>query len=616
MIMRLISCCVVLSLLAVTLAAQPALTPEQQKAQEALQEKAVQMLDQVVAEARSLKLPENRLRVLWQAGDLLWPRDETRARALFAQVAAGLSEVVHGQNVNDRRSLELLQAALQWRQEFLTTVARRDPKLAHELLLTTRPPLPPNASNVASLQNAEANLELTILAQLASSDPRLAFQNAEAALDKGQYPSSLTRLLAQLQEKDKDAATKLKDKLLKRLRTESLLTNTSASNVSLSLLRSGPRLAETKARPAASTTATRATNPALEEAAYRELLELVVAAALNATPRGTVPTPPSAPTPNPVAAAATPAVRNELANAQTAQNNARNLLNGLQAVLPQVEKYLPARAPQLRQKMTEAGLRANTIVMTPELNSLLQSGSAAALLQAAPTAASPETRNMLYRQAAFKAVNEGNAEQARQIATQHLDEKQREGVLREVERQETLQKALTGNLETAKGTLAAMKTDAERINWLTQAAALATKKNDPKLATQFLDDARVLLQRRADNYQQFDSPLRVARGYAEVDVPRAIEVLTPGIEHLNELLTAAAVLTGFELRVFKEGEMLLQGGGQMGNLVARYGQALATVARHDFDRAQSAADQFQRAEPRLLARMAMVRGILEVRTEE
>ncbi len=188
-------------------------------------------------------------------------------------------------------------------------------------------------------------------------------------------------------------------------------------------------------------------------------------------------------------------------------------------------------------------------------------------------------------------------------------------MLREVERQQTLQKALTGKLEDAKQTLASMKTDAERVNWLTQAAATVMKKSDSKLALQFLDDARALVTRRAENYQQFDPQLRVARGYAEVDAGRAVEVLTPGIEHLNELLAAAAVLTGFELRVFKEGEMLLQGGGQLNSLVNRYAQALATVARSDFERAQSAVDHFQRTEPRLLARLAIVRGILEVRNE-
>jgi hypothetical protein len=592
-------------------AQDPPNAEQQQKAQAALQEKAFQLLDQVVAEARALKLPENRLRVQWQAGDLLWPRDEARARALFSQAAAGIGELIQGLDVNDRRYMELLQTPAQLRQEFLTTVARRDPKLAYNLLLATRPPVAPNANNPGQ-QNMESSLEMNLLAQVAGSDPRLALQNAEAALDKGQFSSSLARLLAQLQEKDKEAAAKLKDKLLKKLRGETLLSAAGASSLALSLLRPGPRLSDAKessTQPQANSNSSfRTSGQALDEAAYRELLELVIAAALSATPRN-----PGPPTPLPPGAPS--ALRNEQANVRAMQDNARNLAMGLQSLLPQIEKYLPARAPAIRQKLTEMGARQGSLVMTPEIANLLEHGSAESLMQAASSASSPEMQSWLYRQAASKALSEGNLDRARQIATQHVDERQRENIMRELERQQTLQSALAGKLEETRQTLAALKTDAERVNWLVQAAATVSKKNDQKLALQFLDEARALVSRRAENYQQFDTQLRVARGYSEVDAARAVEVLMPGIEQLNDLLAAAAVLSGFEIRVFKEGEMLLQGGGQLNSVVARYGQTLAGLARSDFERAQTALERFQRAEPRLIARLAIVRGLLDTRSE-
>ncbi len=596
--------------LATSLAVSAQDQPSAEQQQKALQDRAFQLLDQVVAEVRALKLPENRLRVQWQAGDLFWPRDETRARALFSQAAAGLGELIQSLDVNDRRFMELLQTPSQLRQEFLTTVARRDPRLAYNLLLTTRLPAPPNAANNTGQQNAETNLEMNLLAQIAGSDPRLALQNAEAAIDKGQFSSSLARLLAQLQDKDKDAAAKLKDKLLKKLRGETLVSAPGASSLALSLLRSGPRSSDTKESSAQTTAGTsfRPASQALDEAAYRELLDLVIAAALSATPRTNNP-------PSPLPPGASSALRAEQNNARAMQENARSLAMGLQTLLPQIEKYLPARAAAVRQKLGEMGVRQNPVVMTPELSNLMQQGSSDALMQAALGAASPEMQSMLYRQAAFKALNEGNLDRARQIATTHVNERQREGIMRELERQQTLQSALAGKMEEARQTLVAMKTDAERVNWLTQAASTVAKKNDQKLALQFLDEARALVSRRAENYQQFEPQLRVARAYAELDPARAVEVLMPGIEQLNELLNAAAVLSGFEVRVFKEGEMLLQGGGQLGSLVMRCGQTLANVARKDFERAQNTLDRFQRVEPRLSARLAIVRGILDVREE-
>jgi hypothetical protein len=602
------------ALVAVCLAASPAVSaqdqPSAEQQQKALQDRAFQLLDQIIAEVRALKLPENRLRVQWQAGDLLWPRDEARARTLFSQAAAGLGELIQSLDVNDRRFMELLQTPSQLRQEFLMTVARRDPKLAYNFLLATRLPAPPNAANNTGQQSAESSLEMNLLAQVAGSDPRLALQNAEAALDKGQFSSSLARLLAQLQDKDKEAAAKLKDKLLKKLNGDVLLNTSGANNLALSLLRPGPRLSETKESntQTQANNAYRAGSQALDEAAFRELLELVIAAALKATPRS-----PGPPAPLPPGASA--ALRTEQANAQAMQNNARNLAMGLQGLLQYIDKYLPARAPAIRQKLAEMGVRQNPIVMTPELSNLLQQGTADALIQAASTATSPEMQSMLYRQAAFKALNEGNLDRARQIATEHVDERQREGIMRELERQQTLQSALAGKMEEARQTLATLKTDTERVNWLTQAASTVAKKNDQKLALQFLDEARALVSRRAENYQQFEPQLRVARSYAELDPARAVEVLMPGIEQLNELLNAAAVLSGFEVRVFKEGEMLLQGGGQLNSLVVRCGQTLANVARKDFERAQTALDRFQRVEPRVIARLAIVRGILDVREE-
>jgi flagellar biosynthesis chaperone FliJ len=63
-------------------------------------------------------------------------------------------------------------------------------------------------------------------------------------------------------------------------------------------------------------------------------------------------------------------------------------------------------------------------------------------------------------------------------------------------------KALSaGKMEESRQTLAAMKTEAERVNWLAQAASTVAKKNDQKLALQFLDEARALVSRRAENYQ-------------------------------------------------------------------------------------------------------------------
>jgi len=59
-------------------------------------------------------------------------------------------------------------------------------------------------------------------------------------------------------------------------------------------------------------------------------------------------------------------------------------------------------------------------------------------------------------------------------------------------------------------------------------------------------------------------------------------VLEPGIMQLNELLSAAATLSGFEVNVFREGEMPLQGGSGLSRNMARYSarRLSASIIRH------------------------------------
>jgi len=86
--------------------------------------------------------------------------------------------------------------------------------------------------------------------------------------------------------------------------------------------------------------------------------------------------------------------------------------------------------------------------------------------------------------------------------------------------------------------------------------------------------------------------------------------MEPGINQLNELLSAAAILSGFELNVFKEGELPLQGGGSLAGMVLRYGGELAGLAKIDFEKAQLMTDKFVLAEPRILVKLTLVRGVL------
>src|SRR5712691_8603662 len=74
--------------------AQASPDPQQQQEEKAkLERKATVLLEQVIAEAQALKIPENRIRVQIAAGDMLWDRNPTRARGLFTDAGAGLGQM-------------------------------------------------------------------------------------------------------------------------------------------------------------------------------------------------------------------------------------------------------------------------------------------------------------------------------------------------------------------------------------------------------------------------------------------------------------------------------------------------------------------------------------------
>jgi len=91
----------------------------------------------------------------------------------------------------------------------------------------------------------------------------------------------------------------------------------------------------------------------------------------------------------------------------------------------------------------------------------------------------------------------------------------------------------------------------------------------------------------------------------------AAEAAVPVRSELRERVrAAAAMLSGFEVNIFREGELPLQGGGSLSSIVMRYGVELASLARIDFEKAQMMTDRFLLPEPRILARLALVRGVL------
>ena len=616
-------------------AALPALAqdqPSQQPSAEELEKEkaereknAYRLLDQVIDEAQSLRLTENRVRVQINAADALWVKNQGRARSLFTTAGEGIAEIGRTQqSTGNRRDGNQDRRAFQLRQELVLAAAKHDAQLAYQLLATTKPAVPvaQNTNSQRPQIDPEENLEQILLGRIAALDPKLAAQNAEAMMDKGQFPRTLSEVIARLSSQDPEAGAKLAEKTVKRIQGTNVLTNNEAAQLAQSMLTAGVRQPSDSVNvnplPAGVTIGNR--GPVLDQAAYVDLLSSMIDAALKVSP-------PSQSNPRPATAGAPqrgrvspgpPAVTvnrggGPLRPEQAEQMNARRLLAAIMIAMPVIEQHLPAKAPAVRQRLSEMGV-GNLSNMGQPTFFPAGTPTADALIQAA-TNAPPQMQTRLYQQAAFRALEEGNTDRARQIATDHLPANTRDSVLQRIEFRELVAKAENSRFEDIRQKVARLGSDNEKLEMLLQLARDA-QKNNPKVALQLLDEAKQMVNRRATSYEHFNQQLRVARAFAAVDPARSFEVLDPAISHLNELLAAAVVLNGFETNMFRDGEMTMQGGSALTSTISRFGQELGFLARSDIERAEVLAGRFQLTEPRIMVRLSIVQGLLDTRSTQ
>lgn len=126
---------------------------EKAKARKELERKALVLLEETLQGVQLLKLAENRAAIRVQAADLLWARDEKRARTLFRDAAADLATARGDSTGRDQAAWMLMQL----RAQMLNTAASHDPQFALELLRESRPTAEEGAAAVP--EDADPDME-------------------------------------------------------------------------------------------------------------------------------------------------------------------------------------------------------------------------------------------------------------------------------------------------------------------------------------------------------------------------------------------------------------------------------------------------------------------------
>lgn len=577
----------------VALAQTPAQS-QSQKEQKELEKKALALLDELVGEAMSLKLVENRIYALTTAADLFWKHNEDRARALLREAINQFMLIEQPQELDDPRSAQTMQIRLELRTQLLQSLASRDSRMAFDFLRASRLP---DANKMMGSRGAapdfERQFEMQLAIRIAENDPQTALQIAQESLKEG-VNHQVYEIWSNLQGKDPKTAEKLSGEIVSAMKSSDLSKNYQAMSVAffmLQHLRSQMQAAEKGSKDS------QPSQLSLQEMrqTFRELLDLVVSAALKITAA-------------------------QLLDIGE-QGPARNLLAQIQTLTPDIEKHLPARAAQVRAKLAQFDNAFYSPPVPPESFEGMENKAPDELVAMAGKSQN-EYKHALYRQAAAKFLENGDTARARQIAKDFLPNGGAgDPLLAEIEQSEREQALKQGKLEEARKSISRLRSSEERAMALIDLARKAEANKDLKSQEELLKEAGELLGDQMETRAQVEAQLNLAAASLNVNADRGFEILTSAIDRLSVVLGAVVTLARFDQSGpfggapgAVDGEMRLNA-GEFGNVTTNLDQQILAFARKDFDRTVALLGRWPVNEVRLAMRLTLVDGIIGEKKE-
>jgi hypothetical protein len=530
--------------------------PIENKLDPAIEKKAFDLVEGIADQISNLHAPANRISTECAIADLLWTHDEKRARALFKAVTDEMVSRISELDLSDGQQIDQeLSWLQQQRQEVVNRMAEHDPDLALAFLRQTRLQAPESRRWYSE---NETNLELQLAQRIAAKDPARALELARASLSRG-LSWNINGFLSTLQQKDPKTAQVFYGELVSRIKSETLEPGRPVFGLAMGLLSSF--------QP-----------PQASEDTYRDLISTMVTAGLNVNP---------------------------------ASQSSLSLVDQLKSLMPQIEKFAPERAGDVKQWSTAAErLSDPTARMYREMSQLGQTGSVDEMLAAAPRYL-PEFQNQLYQQAAWKAFSSGDVARARQIVSDFVsDPVQKRQILEQFDN-DGVNKAFNENkLDLARQLVNKVKSLDQRVQMSLRVANQMAAKGDKKGALDLLNELRSFLAGLPQNSFRMSVELQLASSYSSLDIDQSFAVIEPMMARANELMAAAVLLDGFDQRYLRDDEWTVNAGSNLNNVIINLENTLAGLAAKDFDRARALGDRFDRPEIRLMTQLRIAESVL------
>lgn len=586
---------------------------EKEKARAELMKKAAALVDRTADEATLLKLPENRAYVQAHAADLLWKRDEKRARRLFRSAA---EELILAQAEFEKIQSETPYLSMQMSQpryQILQLVSRRDPDLAYELLILTRP-----AQLVAEMQKAaaveatgmaqqpasvqpsdfegrfwvqsELRYEQIFLAASAANDPQRAAKLIRESLAKNGITGEVWNSLQRLHQKDEEAAKLLLAETVSKLLESDLSKRENERQAAAQfLMRFSAPQRTPQQLPQKNEAETKDSGRKMPLQPDDKMLRDVAGKIIDF-----------------------------LLQAKNFTS-----LGEINRLLPTLEKLAPERVPLLKQK--QAALKKT---MTSEQSRQMEVSNVMSNPNATPeerlknaTKAMTGMRQFMYRDAVTKMVQNGEAERARQLLNEAPAGADRDKALELLDSLVAQKAVKDGKLDEARKVIDKITNKSSQMEQLVLLARSFHSKNtkeDREIAAGLMNEAARLIDDVPQSDEETNALLSLVAGYAVIEPNRAFILLDPLVEQANEVMQATAVLSKYNKRDyrFRSGEMsYVFGMGRAQNGIWRFRRELAMLAAADFERTRNLTDRLNRQDMQILARLTLAQSILEERNQ-
>lgn len=567
---------IALFLSSLTICAQQTAEKEAEQRRE-LDKKTFALLNETASAAWGLKLPENRVFILANAADLLWPSDEKRARTLYWDAlnsinSIGVVTIAPDETPSKAEREKLLQAyytVYRLRQKLLRQIARRDSQFALDMLRATRQ-VPPRQLGPDFRFNGELQLEQEIATEIAAQDPAQALQLARQSLSRG-LSFELLHLLNRLNQNDSDKAVQFAGEVINKLQSTNVAADSVASILGMQLLWAS------RSRVNTLSTNAPAKVLSLSDEQRRQLVEMLTNAALSAS-----------------------------ANS--------NLLAQISDLMPEIDQFVPDRRAAVERKIAAFNetLPKDQRDQNAQ-NALISNGTPEEIVRYAATM-DERNRQMLYRQASTIAIARGRTDAFRDFISKEVSDSERTKILDFLDAEEIGTYAGRKQIDELRKLLPKIGQKEERARAMAELALLLKEKGEDGEAVSLLDEAATLIKIDFKDDKQTNALLVLLCAYAVIDPAKAFVLAERTVDRANSQISLLMLLDKVvRSGSVKKSEIILDQGGilPLEFLVFKYGKGVAALAKADFNRTRALADRFDRNELRLLAQLLIVKGLLQ-----